>query len=526
MGVLSRRPGRWNKYIRVFCGATALLAALGILVACSQSQPPPPTVVAPTPTGAPVAAPTATPVPLKLLKVQPEKGYIGDSFAITGEGFLPGQGVEFQWATMEGSYLNKAIATDLQFHKRQFTPKRVRLGGVTADAQGKVTASFNALEDFGETREIYAVVDGKDVGKGGFRILRTASITPTEGPVGTPITVTIKGIGWSAFQNTMALRYDNKHMGFISAVTTKGTAVFQIRAAGPVGKHIVQVTGASPTLAYLNLQQSPVGYIPMDFAFEFKVTGDNGPPPVTQVWPDKKYAIIAGSGVPGTMVEKLVTAPGVSAKIEPGRGQVHSRPAVKASGLPPNTEVELRWVTGRGSDSLGVRFLAELPLVKAVTDQQGTLSASFEVTDDRGGWQVVRVVRDSQVFAELAYFVERTDVSVTPTRVKLGEKFTIQLNGVGWTEMDKGVAVTYDNAYIGYACGVSSSGTVVINLVATGGPGTHIIDLWPMIYRQPGEHPPEFWNFQMAQLTGLQDHPALSLGYYQPNVRLAIEVVE
>lgn len=498
------------------CGAKTSSAAATI-------EPAVPTAVA-RQQPAPAASPTA--VPLQLLKVDPDTGPVGTAFAVSGGGFPPGETVEFMWATMRGSYITKPVAVDLQFHKRQFVPARVLLGTAIASADGRVTASFEAPEDFGEVREVYATVKGSDVAKGGFRILRTASITPAEGPIGTPITVTVQGIGWSAYQNTMALRYDNKHMGFVSAVTTGGTATFQIRAAGPVGKHVIQITGSSPALAYLNLPQSPVGYIPMDFALDFTVTEDGGPPPISQDWPDPKFAVESNGGVPGTMAEHLFTSAGVAATIDPGRGKVHSKPSVKASGLPPNSKVELRWVTGRGSDALGTRHVAEVPLMEATTDQNGTVAASFEVTDDRGGWQVVRIVNGDDVIAELPYFVERTDVTITPTRVRQGERFTLTLNGVGWTELDKGVAVTYDNAYVGYACGVSSSGTVIINLVATGGPGTHLIDLWPMIYRQPGDHPPEFWNFHLPQLTGLQDHPALALGYYQPVVRLAIEVVE
>ena len=57
--------------------------------------------------------------------------------------------------------------------------------------------------------DLYAVVDGKDVARGGFRILRSATITRTEGPMGMPITVTVKGIGWRGFEQFMALRYDN-----------------------------------------------------------------------------------------------------------------------------------------------------------------------------------------------------------------------------------------------------------------------------------------------------------------------------
>ena len=42
--------------------------------------------------------------------------------------------------------------------------------------------------------------------------------------MGTPITVTVKGLGWRGFEQFMGLRYDNKYSGEISAVTTKGTA--------------------------------------------------------------------------------------------------------------------------------------------------------------------------------------------------------------------------------------------------------------------------------------------------------------
>ena len=120
--------------------------------------------------------------------------------------------------------------------------------------------------------------------RGGFRILRSAAITPSEGPVGTPITVTVKGLSWRGFEQFMALRYDNKYTGEISAVTTKGTAVFQFRAAGPAGKHVIQLNNSTAYApgAYLNTQQSPQAYIYshldnlQEFRFTFNVTKDAG----------------------------------------------------------------------------------------------------------------------------------------------------------------------------------------------------------------------------------------------------------
>ncbi len=60
--------------------------------------------------------------------------------------------------------------------------------------------------------------------------------------------------------------------------------------------------------------------------------------------------------------------------------------------------------------------------------------------------------------------------------------FNVHLKGVGWTQLDNTIAVTYDNRYVGYGCGFNSNGDVVLNLVATGGPGTHLIDIYPLLY--------------------------------------------
>ena len=62
---------------------------------------------------------------------------------------------------------------------------------------------------------------------------------------------------------------------------------------------------------------------------------------------------------------------------------------------------------------------------------------------------------------------------------------TIHLKGVGWTDFDNIYVATYDNAYMGYACGFNSQGDVVINFTAAGAPGMHLIDFYPGIYQGP-----------------------------------------
>ena len=97
------------------------------------------------------------------------------------------------------------------------------------------------------------------------------------------------------------------------------------------------------------------------------------------------------------------------------------------------------------------------------------------------------------------------------------------LKGVGWTQLDNTVAVDYDNSYVGYGCGFNSNGDVVLNLHATGAPGTHLIDVYPVLYTLS----PSFANTPFGMLPVLtyqDDEPGLALGYKLPAIRLAITV--
>ena len=129
------------------------------------------------------------------------KGYVGDPFTVSGEGFAGGTTIEFFWSTVEPSYATKVLPDNLEYHERKYDEKRIVLGQARVDAQGRVNAKFTAPEDFGEVHDVFAVVEGRDLARGGFRILRSANLTPKSGPVGTPITVTVKGIGRAVSSN-------------------------------------------------------------------------------------------------------------------------------------------------------------------------------------------------------------------------------------------------------------------------------------------------------------------------------------
>src|SRR5439155_16609219 len=109
----------------------------------------------------------------------------------------------------------------------------------------------------------------------GFSIDMTVELSPKSGPVGTPIAVEVKGIGWRSLVNSWDLLYDNNFTGWISSVTTHGSARFTIPATGAPGIHILEVLHGELTFPYRNMQQSPEPDRPR-WAIPFTVTA--GPP--------------------------------------------------------------------------------------------------------------------------------------------------------------------------------------------------------------------------------------------------------
>jgi hypothetical protein len=160
------------------------------------------------------------------------------------------------------------------------------------------------------------------------------------------------------------------------------------------------------------------------------------------------------------------------------------------------------------------------------TVSSGSLHAKITIPDGLGGWHVVQLVQNGKTVAQVPFYVMESIVGkgVSSIVVKEGQSFTIHLKGVGWTQLDNTVGVDYDNSYIGYGCGFNSNGDVLLHLRATGGPGTHLIDLYPMLYSLS----PSFANTpygMVPMLTYARDEPGLALGYHLPAFRFAITIV-
>ena len=478
----------------------ALIAVAAVLAAsCSSSAPQASEPEAP---GSPAPAAAGD---VQRLNFTYDKPVVGARVSVTATGLPAGKEVELQWGTVTGGWV---IEDYYHFRGKKYTDTTVSLGRFPIDQDGRLNAHFSIPEDYGGVHDVMAIVDGRTVAQNGIDVTQTFEISATSGPIGTPIELRVKGLGWRTMESTWVVNWDNNTLGWISAASARGSAVARFRAAGPAGNHVIKVYTGWQGQPYLNHEQSPVAHLPRP-EFIFRTTSESPAVKAAEAEPYAKQVLPA--------VE--INAANATVSLTPTQGPVGTQARLKASGLRAGARLDLMWQTAVGNRVSGEGFEAQDNLLAQVTvGADGALDAPITVPEDVGGLHSL-VLRDGATLLARTHFVIETSiVSITPTSGPAGTPVTIHLKGVGWTEYDNIYVATYDNAYMGYACGFNSQGDVVINFMAAGAPGVHLIDLYPGIYQGPQTEPQQL--YRTPQLTYAEDHPGNKI----PALRFAFEV--
>jgi hypothetical protein len=476
------------------------LLTLIAMVGCSG------TAASPSESSSPPASPAAaSSVPVRTLSLTYKTPTVGADVAVTATGLPAGKTVDLAWGTVTGGWV---VEDYYRFLGKKYVESTVSLGKFTVDGSGRLDARFSIPEDFGGVHEVVALIDGKPVAQNGIEVTQSFELTPTSGPLGTPIELKVTGLGWRTMESTWVVNWDNNLVGFVSAAGTKGSAVARLRAAGPAGDHVVRVLTGYQGQGYLNYEQSPVAHLPRP-QFTFRTTPGRASAPVAYAEPYQRQPVPKTE----TFVEDATLALGVT------QGPVGSRTTLRGEGFPGNTTLQLSWQTYVGSRVSGNGFEPqEMEFGSVKVGAGGRIEVPVTIPDDLGGLHGLAVRNGDKTLARVFFVIETSILSISPKSGPVGTPVTIHLKGVGWTEYDNIYVATYDNAYMGYACGFNSQGDVVINFHATGTPGQHIIDLYPGIYQGPPTETQLL--YRQPQLTYADDHPGNKI----PALRFTFEV--
>ena len=254
--------------------------------------------------------------------------------------------------------------------------------------------------------------------------------------------------------------WDNRAAGFVTAAGTRGTAVARFRASGPVGDHFLKIyTGWQGQ----SLSQFPAGAERVPAASRFQVSHDAGS------IPDALPHTRTNTSRMLCRTAEVHVANG-KLSVSPTQGPVGTKAMLRGEGFPANSTLDLFWQTYIGSRVSGNGFgPQENSIAKVKVGSDGKIDFPLTVPEDLGGEHGIELREGEKLLGRAYFAIETTIVSMEPASGPAGTPITIHLKGVGWTEYDNMFAATYDNAYMGYACGFNSQGDVVIHFQGGGG---------------------------------------------------------
>ena len=438
------------------------------------------------------AATTPDTAAIRKLELKYDKAVVGAKVRVAAEGLPAGETVDLQWSTVTGGWV---IEDYYYFRGRKYSETNLSLGKFQVGAGGRLDATFAIPEDYGGVHDVLATIDGRVVAQNGVEVTQSFEMTPASGPVGTPIELRVKGLGWRTMENTWVVNWDNRGIGFVTAAGARGSAVARFRAAGPAGDHFVKIYTGWQGQSYLNYQQAPNAYLPRpEFAFH------------TTAGPSSTPATYADEYQPYSLPEPEVFVANGKLSLGPIQGPVGAQARLHGEGFPANSTLDLFWQTYVGNRVGGNGFAPQEKLIaKVKVGNDGKIEFPVTIPEDLGGEHGLELREGEKSLGRAYYAIETTIVSMEPASGPAGTPVTIHLKGVGWTEYDNMYAATYDNAYMGYACGFNSQGDVTFTFKAAGEPGTHLIDLFPGIYQGPPTE--NQLLYRMPQLTYADDHP-------------------
>src|SRR6202162_4677293 len=318
------------------------------------------------------AAAKSDPASIRKLELKCDKAVVGANVRVAAEGLPVGETVDLGWGTVTGGWV---IEDYYYFRGRKYSQTTLSLGKFPVGASGRLDAKFAIPEDYGGVHDVIATIQGRVVAQNGVEVTQSFEMTPTTGPIGTPIELRVKGLGWRTMEDQWVVNWDNRGIGFVTAAGTRGSAVARFRAAGPAGDHFVKIYTGWQGQSYLNFQQAPNAYLPRpDFTFR------------TTSAPSSTRDAYADEYQPYSLPEAEVHVANGKLSLSPIQGPVGAESILRGEGFPANSTLDLFWQTYVGSRVSGNGFTPQEKLIaKVKVGKDGKIEFHLTIPEDLGG---------------------------------------------------------------------------------------------------------------------------------------------
>ena len=435
----------------------------------------------------------------------PDHAPIGATVVATGTGYQPNATFSLMWQDVTGSW----NVSNGEYYGRSFKENWLTLGTIQTDSQGNFSIPFTVPDGFGFSHDLVVLDNGVIRNKMGYFVDMQASLLTTSGPQGSPITIQVKGMGWQDYTNAWHVEYDNQNTGIVTSVTTHGTVEAVIPATGAVGDHVIRVIEGAWSNSYLNHEECPFPDTPT-FNMTYRITpGDTVLPPAFNTQPLPAQAGVA----PAPSDQPQIWADPVSAIVGTPMN-------IYGRNMQAGAKVDLYWYDVSGNRVSGGGWeQVSSPFGNATADASGSFTFATTMPDIHGGDHKVEAQVGGQSVATTTITITPSIIGEDPTSGPVGTVTHLHFKGISWTATANNYYVTYDNSYIGYACGFNSNGDVNIYLPVTGTPGWHFIDFYPGIYK--GTETASLDQFRLPMLQA-SDHP----GEVIPVLHMAFNVTD
>lgn len=173
-----------------------------------------------------------------------DRGTVGQPTTLRGSSLPANAHLTLRWWTMVGNRVSSS----------GFSPNARSLGEVATGLDGTFAKDLAIPDDLGGQHRI-EVVSGDNVLASTGLVIEPSivSVTPTRVHAGDKIQIHLKGVGWTTYDNTYAITYDDSYIGYVCGFSTNGDVQFTVTATGTPGTHLIDFY---PTI-YKGVDQQP-----------------------------------------------------------------------------------------------------------------------------------------------------------------------------------------------------------------------------------------------------------------------------